>query len=53
MQGTIDERYKGKMKAYSFIHFRLPLCNQGLKFLVSFGYYDLHALVVATLALGS
>jgi hypothetical protein len=46
MQKRMDEGYRGKTKDYSLMHFRLPLCNQGLKFLVSFGCYDLHALVV-------
>jgi len=33
------------MKESSFIHFESPLCNQSLKFLVSFGCDDLQALV--------
>jgi hypothetical protein len=52
-EGRVDEtickegwmKIKGENEESSFIHFKLPLCNQGLKFLVSFGCYDLHALV--------
>ncbi len=42
MQGRMDEGIRGKS---FFIHSKLPLCNQGLEFIVSFGCYDLHVLV--------
>jgi hypothetical protein len=38
-------KIKGENEIIFFIHFKLPPCNQGLKFLVSFGCYDLHVLV--------
>jgi hypothetical protein len=36
---------KGKNKRIFFYTFKIILCNQGLEFLISFGYYDLHYLV--------